>query len=110
MELSSVAVTKPIMEPPRQFQVEVVSYFMVGGLIFQEHMSSRNTKPSHPRVDPTDQAVFLSEILPHDVNYGYETWKHAIAIAVNGDFFSNVAEMKALVDAIEHGLIEIEIL
>ena len=48
--------------------------------------------------------------MPHDVNYGYETWKHAIAIAVNGDFFSNVAEMKALVDAIEHGLIEIEIL
>jgi len=73
-------------------------------------MSTKNTKPSHPRVDLTDQAVYLTEILPHDVNYGYETWKGSIAIAVNGKSFSNVKGMKALVDSVESGIIEIEVL
>ena len=53
--------------------------------------------------------VYLSEIMPLEVNHGYETWKNMIAVAVNGVCFANVGEMKSLIDAIEDGFIEIKL-
>lgn len=100
----------PVNLVPRMKYETRPTYFVCGGLVFMpltyNYIATRNWNDVDPRfrdlffsgeVTPEQkQVVFINQVLPHDINVGYQDINRAVVSRVNG---RAIGEMKDLIGA-----------